>query len=226
MAMTIETLSKRVEVLEKLLIALLEQKTPDSKKDKADSPKAKRTSGYLMHNSARRAEVKARLEADGAEKIKATEVTKELAIIWKALSDEDRNEWNAKAKAIKESPEWLNNAAVVLKQVNKNEDDAELQEEEIDLDEVKPKKKKEKKEKKEKDDKPKKKRISGYILFQKAMRDEAKQSLEEDADEDEPKIKQSQVMSQLGKMWKALEDDEKQEWNNQAAEMKASSDEE
>ena len=41
------------------------------------------------------------------------------------------------------------------------------------------------------------------------------------------KVKQSDVMSELGKMWKALDDDEREEWNNKAAEQKkASSDEE
>ena len=73
-----------------------------------------------------------------------------------------------------------------------------------------------KKEKKE--DKPNKKRVSGYILFQKAMAAEAMVGV---------KVKQSDVMSELGTMWKALDDDEREEWNNKAAEQKkASSDEE
>ena len=73
-----------------------------------------------------------------------------------------------------------------------------------------------KKEKKE--DKPNKKRVSGYILFQKAMAAEAMVGVN---------VKQSDVMSELGKMWKALDDDEREEWNNKAAEQKkASSDEE
>tara|TARA_B110000967_G_C18901487_1_gene575676 strand:+ start:177 stop:278 length:102 start_codon:yes stop_codon:yes gene_type:complete len=33
-------------------------------------------------------------------------------------------------------------------------------------------------------------------------------------------------MSELGKMWKALDDEEREEWNDKAAEQKASSDEE
>ena len=226
MAMTIELLVVRIEILEKQMAEFNIAK-PDSK--------AKRTSGYLQHNTARRAEVKARLEAEGAEKIKATDVTKELAIIWKALNDDEREEWNAKAKAMKESPEWLNQAAkaVDLKVQFAPAVEAELEAEEIDL-EVgvveKPKKgkkgKKEKKEKKEKDDKPKKKRVSGYILFQKAMREDVVQTLKDALEEADAKVKQSDVMSELGKMWKALDDDEREEWNDKAAEQKSSSDEE
>ena len=230
MAMTLELLVVRIEILEKQMAEFNIAK-PDSK--------AKRTSGYLQHNTARRAEVKARLEAEGegAEKIKATDVTKELAIIWKALSDDEREEWNAKAKAMKESPEWLNQAAkaVDLKvqfAPPPPAAEAELEAEEIDLEiEVeKPKKGKkettEKKEKKEKDDKPKKKRVSGYILFQKAMREDVVQTLKDALEEADAKVKQSDVMSELGKMWKALDDEEREEWNDKAAEQKASSDEE
>ena len=224
MAMTLELLVVRVEILEKQMAELNIAK-PDSK--------AKRTSGYLMHNTARRAEVKALLEAEGAEKIKATDVTKELAVIWKALSDDEREEWNAKAKATKESPEWLNQAAAAVdlkvQFAPPAPAEAELEAEEIDLEvEVeKPKKgKKEKKEKKEKEDKPKKKRVSGYILFQKAMREDVVQTLKDALEEADAKVKQSDVMSELGKMWKALDDEEREEWNDKAAEQKGSSDEE
>ena len=220
MAMTLELLVVRIEILEKQMAELNIAK-PDSK--------AKRTSGYLMHNTARRAEVKARLEAEGAEKIKATDVTKELAVIWKALSDDEREEWNAKAKATKESPEWLNQAAAAVdlkvQFAPPAPAEAELEAEEIDLEvEVeKPKKgKKEKKEKKEKEDKPKKKRVSGYILFQKAMREDVVQTLKDALEEADAKVKQSDVMSELGKMWKALDDEEREEWNKKAAEQKAS----
>jgi len=221
MTTTIDTLTQRVQILEKQLLTLLNDKTPvkNSKKDNAQSPKVKRTSGYLQHNTARRAEVKARLEADGAEKSKATEVTKELAVVWKALSDEEREVWNAKANAVKQS--WLSEAQASQKH---DVDEDELVEEEIDGE--KPKKKKEKKEKKEKDTENKPKRVSGYILFQKAMRDDAVNILNDALEEDGAKIKQSDVMKELGKMWKAIDDDERKEWNNKAAEQKASDSEE
>ena len=218
MAMTIELLVVRIEILEKQM-AELNITNSDSK--------TKRTSGYLMHNTARRAEVKARLEAEGDAKIKATDVTKELAVIWKALSDEERAEWNTKANATKESPERVNlPAAAVDLKVQFAPDEAELETEEIDIEVDIKKPKKEKKEKKEKDDKPKKKRVSGYILFQKAMREEVIHTLKEALEEADAKVKQSDVMSELGKMWKALDDEEREEWNVKAAEQKGSDSEE
>jgi hypothetical protein len=191
--MNMEILTKRIEVLEKQVIALLDEKNINNKK--SNPSKVKRVSGYIMHNSARREEIKNRLEADN-DKVKPTDITKELASVWKALSDEERKMWNDKAKEA-------------------NESDSELEKEIV----------KEDKPKKKKSDKPKVKRVSGYILFQKAMRDEAVQTLEESRTDDSVKIKQSQVMSELGKMWKSLDDDEKKEWNNKAAELKDSDNE-
>ena len=91
-----------------------------------------------------------------------------------------------------------------------------------------PEPKKEKKEKKEKkkakkdavssddEDKPKKKRVSGYILFSNANRDDVKEKL---AEGDE-KPKNTEVMKELAKMWKELGDDEKEVWNTKAKELK------
>ena len=224
MANTIELLAVRIEVLEKQMAELNMTKANTNSNTKAKvkaKAKATRTSGYLMHNTACRAEVKARLEADGGEKIKATDVTKELAVMWKALSDQQRKEWNDKAKDAKDSPEQLDPAAAAV------DLKVELQAEEIDLEiEVeKPKKGKKKKEKKE-EDKPKKKRVSGYILFQYAMREDVVHMLKNALEEADTKVKQSDVMSELGKMWKALDDEEREKWNEKAAEQKTSSDEE
>ena len=83
--------------------------------------------------------------------------------------------------------------------------------------------KKEKKQKKD-DEKPKKKRVSGWILFQKAMREVVKESLQEEAGD--AKVKSTEVMTGLAKQWKELTDDERKEWNDQAAEQKASDSEE
>tara|TARA_B100001057_G_scaffold489011_1_gene574463 strand:- start:676 stop:1047 length:372 start_codon:yes stop_codon:yes gene_type:complete len=65
----------------------------------------------------------------------------------------------------------------------------------------------------DKDDKPKKKRVSGYLLFSKLTRDEVKQELFGDE-----KPKNSEIMVELGKRWKALDDEEREEWNRQAKE--------
>ena len=54
------------------------------------------------------------------------------------------------------------------------------------------------------------------------MRESAVETLEENRD-DAGKVKQSEVMSELGKMWKALDDEERQAWNEKAEELKDSS---
>lgn len=82
--------------------------------------------------------------------------------------------------------------------------------------------KKEKKQKKEKkstdDDEPKKKRaLTGYNLYCKAMRDEAKTQL---ADESDEPPKSQDIMKKIGAMWKALDEEETQEWNDKAKELK------
>ena len=200
--MTIELLAKRVEVLEKQILVLTKDKNTEStktdKKSKSDVPKTKRTSGWILFQTANREEVKERLAKDsGDEKVNPKDLMTELAKLWKALSDEDKKPYNEKAKQARDE---------------QSSSDTEAQPKKLA--------------KKEKEDKPKKKRVSGYILFQKAMRDEAKQSLEDAADEDQPKIKQSAVLSELGRMWKALSDEEREEWNEKAAEQKASDSEE
>ena len=76
-------------------------------KDKAksaadDEPKKKRAANaYLVWANANRAEVKAQMldELEEGEKLKPTDVTKQLAANWKALSDEVKAEWKAKAEA-------------------------------------------------------------------------------------------------------------------------------
>ena len=76
---------------------------------------------------------------------------------------------------------------------------------------------KQKKQKKD-DEKPNKKRVSGWILFQKAMREDVKESLQDEAGD--AKVKSTEVMTELAKRWKALEEDERQEWNLEAAKQK------
>ena len=87
--------------------------------------------------------------------------------------------------------------------------------------------KKEKKPKKEKkettssdDEKPK--RVSGYILFSKATREDVIESIRSAAEPD-AKIKSTDVMKELGRMWKELSDAEKKPWNEQAALAKGES---
>ena len=113
--MTIEIVAARVELLEKQVATLLADKVQDVpvtkpkkvKKEKKeasddDKPKQKRVSGYILFSKALRDEVKDNLAKED-EKPKNTEVMVELARLWKALDDEERGEWNNKAKAIKEN---------------------------------------------------------------------------------------------------------------------------
>ena len=120
MAITIEMLAERVAVLEKQMASLLANQVDEdqvvekpkaakkAKKEKKDKdsddekPKTKRISGYILYSKANRDDVKAELTTED-EKPKNTDIMCKLAENWKALSDEERAEWNAKAKEMKEA---------------------------------------------------------------------------------------------------------------------------
>ena len=68
------------------------------------------------------------------------------------------------------------------------------------------------------DDTPKKKRVSGYILFGKAERDNVKALLEADTHPDN-KVKSTEVMKRLGQLWKDLPDATRDEWNAKAKQL-------
>ena len=74
--------------------------------------------------------------------------------------------------------------------------------------------KKEKKEKKAKADPSdvKPKRVNGYILFCNSNRDDVKTKLT--IGDDKPK--NTEVMTELARLWKAIDPDEKAEWNAKA----------
>ena len=110
--MTLEIVANRVAELEKQMAAVLvkidlgdktdvkpkkEKKEKSPKKEKApkeEKPKKKRgLTGYLLFSKENRADVKAELG-----EAKPTEVVTEVAKRWKALTDEERGEWNARAK--------------------------------------------------------------------------------------------------------------------------------
>ena len=116
MSTTIETLTQRVEVLEKQIALLLKdnqehenpKKTKKSKKnnvvdvtDGDEKPKKKRVSGYILFSNASRDEVRDSLTTDD-EKPKNTDIMKQLAKMWKELSDDEKEAWNNKAKELKD----------------------------------------------------------------------------------------------------------------------------
>jgi len=86
------------------------QDAKDAKKAKkaakAAKPKRKLT-GYLMYLNDQRAVVRQALiaELEEGEKLKPQNVVCELAKMWKALSDEERDSWNATAKKSASSDE-------------------------------------------------------------------------------------------------------------------------
>tara|TARA_B110001452_G_scaffold201436_3_gene171523 strand:- start:33 stop:374 length:342 start_codon:yes stop_codon:yes gene_type:complete len=112
------TLEQRVEILEKQMATLMPAQAESTKSSKTkkgskaksadssdDEPKKKRSpSGYLLFSNAMREDVKVAL-ADGDEKPKPQAVTTELARRWKELEQDERDEWNTKAKAMKEAAE-------------------------------------------------------------------------------------------------------------------------
>ncbi len=113
MSMTIEILAQRVETLEKQMADLLSEKKKTEKKAKKEKKKSKDTdddepkkkkgpSGYLLYSKAMRDEAKEKLAKGSDEKPKSTEIMKELGAMWKALSDDEREGWNDKAKELKD----------------------------------------------------------------------------------------------------------------------------
>ena len=118
MSMTIEILAQKVELLEKQITMMMTNKTTDvsddkpkkkpKKEKKADSdddkPKKKRISGYILYSNTTRDEVKDALTLDG-EKPKNPDIMRELAKNWKALEEDEKEIWKAKAKEIKDAEE-------------------------------------------------------------------------------------------------------------------------
>ena len=170
-----------------------------------DKPKTKRgPTGYLLYTKELRPEVKAEMEAELEEglKVKPQDVVTALAARWKALGDEEKAEWNAKAKspATSEDESMVSDPEPTTKK------------------EVKETKKETKKEVKkdvgESSDAPKK-RQSGYLLFGKEMRADIKAALEAELEENE-KLKPQAIVTEIAAQWKALSAEEKAEWNAKA----------
>jgi hypothetical protein len=113
-----KTTSMRVDALEKTLASQFNTAKPldDKKKDKEDKkekaaakkekkakadpsePKAKRITGYILFCNSNRDDVKTKLTVSD-DKPKNTDVMTELARLWKAIDQDEKDEWNTKAKA-------------------------------------------------------------------------------------------------------------------------------
>ena len=62
------------------------------------------------------------------------------------------------------------------------------------------------------DEKPKKKRTSGYLLYSADKREAVKAKLTAG----DAKLKNQDIMTELGAMWKALSDEDRAVWNDKA----------
>ena len=94
------SLNTRVKQLEDQILMIMAPDIPKPKVNDEEQPKKKRTSGYILYSNANRAQVKDRLleEAGDNDKIKNTDVMKELARMWRELDQDQKAIWNTKAK--------------------------------------------------------------------------------------------------------------------------------
>ena len=82
----------------------------------------------------------------------------------------------------------------------------------VPVPDVKKKAKAVKKEVSSDEEKPKKKRTSGYLLYSSENREAVKTKLTVDG----AKLKNQDIMTELGAMWQALSDEEKAVWSERA----------
>ena len=196
--------------LSKITVKAGSATTKGKSKQTDDKPKAKRgPTGYLMYTASMRPEVKAELEAalGEGEKLKPQSVVTQLAAKWKALSDDDRAEWNEKAKA--SSPAQSDSEEEKAEPKAKTESKAKAKAK------PEPKAKAESKKDKGETSTAKEKKQTGYLLFAKEKRSEIKAELEAELEEGE-KLSPPKVVTAIAAAWKALDDEERAEWNEKA----------
>ncbi len=169
----------------------------ESKKTKkAKKAGQKRPTAYLLFCGDNRSRITE--ENPG---IKGTDVMRKLGAEWKALDDEEKKVYKERSENW-EAPESDDDSVASEKKPKTKKKKAD------DASSVTSEKKK--KSKKKADDagsvgsEKKKKKLTGYMAFSNAMRPKVK--------EEEPGIKNTDVMKKLGAMWKELSDEEKAKW--------------
>lgn len=195
-------------------------------KKTATEPKAKRAvTGYLLYTKQLRPEVRAELEADPANadsKVKPTDVVTALAKRWKALSDDEKSNWNAKAKSDAETSDE-DSLSVSSRGPAEKSTKAKPKAESSS---VKPPegftshdgwvpKEPFVEHKPPQPAESVKKRQSGYLLFGKEMRSDIKKAMETELKDGE-KLKPQAVVGEIAAQWKALTDDARATWNDKA----------
>lgn len=96
--------NKVKHLMEQIGVDMPEKKNKSKNSTTEESKKKKSVTGYLLYANDTRASVKQSLIDTGTENPKPTDVIKEVAKLWKSLTDEDRHTWNLKAKATAETP--------------------------------------------------------------------------------------------------------------------------
>lgn len=90
-------------LIAKIGVDMPPKKKTSGSKEKAGAEEAKKKkspSGYLLYANDTRASVKQTLIDSGTENPKPTDVIKEVAKLWRDLSEEDKAVWNEKAKQL------------------------------------------------------------------------------------------------------------------------------
>lgn len=206
--------------LDKFEIKAATNASRKKKTETTDKAKTKRgTTGYLLYTGNLRKKVTDEMAqhlADG-EKLKPSQVVTELAGRWKALSDDEKAEWNDKAN-VKNATESDGESVAPSSDDEAVKETKKVEKKVTKKVEKKETKKVEKKETNNASDAntttaPANKKHSGYIMFCNSIRAEVKAKLEAELAEGD-KLKPADTMSQLAKRWKALSEKEKAEWND------------
>jgi len=158
------------------------KKKAKGKKKKKDPNAPKRSlSSYFFYTAKRRIELK----AEGST-LKPTELTRQFGVEWKALTEEQRAPFVALAE--KDKLRYAK-AKAEYKPAKRSASSSDSN----DSDSDKPKKKKTKK---DKDPNAPKKPMNGYMFFANENREKVKS--------ENPKLKATEVVTELGAQWKAL----------------------
>ena len=108
MSITVDTLSDRMEVIEKQIKQILDklkiedksnvskQSSKTDKKTKKNSKK-KKISGYILFSKTMRADAKNKLTTNKNSNPKQTQIMKELGTMWKSLTTKEQDDWKTKA---------------------------------------------------------------------------------------------------------------------------------
>ena len=177
------------------------QKRGSSDELKDENAPKKNKNAYMFFCDKKRPEIKA-----AQSELKATEVMKVLGERWKSSTPETKAKYSKKAEADKVRYQ-------AEKAEYKRPSDEELMKQKIN--QKKKRGKPSSGEKKKRSKKPEgapTRGKSAYLFFCQANRPEVKEA--------NPSFKATEIMAELGRMWKELPDDEKVEFEEQAAEAK------